>query len=147
MSVGRLLSFIAWDGFLPVAAVLSPWVLGLLIGGEGAAVLSVAIAPPVFAFVRCSIAYRQLQTIGGGRASAWRQLVMGLALVSLMLFEALFNGLQAADERPVGMMIATGLFFVVYLSLVWLALWQPRGAGPETFDADVDYTHAGLETM
>lgn len=147
MFVGRLFSLMVWDGCLPVLAILAPWIFRVFMGADEAAILSVAIVLPVFALLRCTVAYRrQLAAICGGRASAWRQFVMGMAIIVLMLFEGLFNVIQGPNQAPLPaeVMIAAAAFYFLYLALVWLALWRPEAAQPETFDEGVDYPRATI---
>ncbi|HTU24355.1 MAG TPA: hypothetical protein VMF30_03085 [Pirellulales bacterium] len=113
---------LAWDGCMPLLAASSRLVLAFVLDDRRlATLLAVVFIPPATALLRAHRAKRQLERTVGW-ASAWRQILLAIAISILILFEALvailLNGMG-----NVGAWLVAAALYLVYLFLVVLALW------------------------
>ena len=122
-----LLGAIGWDGGLPMAVALTPELfqrlrihldLTALVAGFG--VLTVA------AVIRASRAQGQIERGGHIRGIWWRQCLLDVAILVLMIFEvglnlAILNRGMRADEVEFAV-----FWYVTYLVLILIALWPAR---------------------
>src|SRR4051812_28952262 len=90
---------LGWDGVLPLLVALSLEILPLALPGrdmpELAAVLGV---PMVAALIRAHQGGRQLEAICPGEPAWGRQLLFGLAIVLLLVFEGLVGLLRSVKN-------------------------------------------------
>jgi len=117
---------LGWDGCLPLAAASSRAVLPWLVGDKDLALLlAVFFVPLITALVRAHRGKRQLESFVG-RANAWRQMLLGIAILVLIVLEGMMamligDGKALAEFWPVA-----AALYLVYLLLVAVAVWPAR---------------------
>lgn len=112
--------------------VLSPQVLPWILPRPPllAEMVGVMGLPMAAAFFRTESGYRQLEAVCGGRPTAWRQATLAGAIIVLLVFEALSNGLQFAGGHAPAEAWCTAIgAYLVYLGLVAVALHRPHADG------------------
>ncbi len=124
MTPFRIVSFILWDGGLPLLVAIISGLLPVIIQqrdlGE---LLAVLVVPIVAALIRAHHGRRQLKRLGI-RATYLRQFIFACSIVALILFEAAAAMCHVARGIPDGAWtIAAGLYLVYYLAFVVPALW------------------------
>lgn len=131
----RLLHLMTWDGVLAFVSLSMPWLLKAVFGLDAVivAILSVGAAPILFALLRTGIAEKKLRYICGGRPPVWRQLLLALAIVLLLLFEAVANGIGCSAKPTPEIYFIAGTLYVTYISAMCacLAPTQLRGKRQE----------------
>lgn len=127
MSSKRWPAFVAWDGVMPLLVVTSLDVLRHALGrGDLADLLGTFIVPTFAALIRCSIGMRQFGSLGITAPSWFRQLLLAVAIIVLMLFEVITNLLRCGGGIPLKEVasIAAALY-TCYLALIWLTFRSP----------------------
>lgn len=124
-----LLTIIGWDGCLPLLVAIAPAFFPFVIPGRDLAELTAVIMVPIVAaLVRAHFGYRQLEKYRG-RATLGRQLLFGLAIAVLLLFEGLSAVLHCANVIPPSVWFTAGAIYLVYLSLMVPVLRTPVSEG------------------
>lgn len=122
-----VLSFVGWDGALPLAVVAAQFISRmLLVGADAAMIASIIVAPIIAALIRAQVGYQQIAENCGGTAPAWRQIALALAIALLLAFEILWGALAAADGAPAAAWIVPVGCYLAYLVMIVLAL-RPSG--------------------
>jgi hypothetical protein len=119
----RIVSFILWDGGLPLLVALVSGLLPVILKqrdlGE---LLAVLVVPIVAALIRAHHGRRQLKRLGI-RATYIRQFLFACSIVALILFEAASAICHVGRGIPDrAWMFAASLYFI-YLAFVVPALW------------------------
>lgn len=130
-----LISALAWDGLLPVLIGIIPIVVSVLIPNDPVVGIFTCILLPMFAaFFRASIAQWQLQRLCFGETPIGRQILLALAIVSLMISEAILSMLVMAPKNekvPMGIWWTLGGSYALYLASILIAL-SPMPLAPAT---------------
>ena len=121
-----LISAVAWDGLLPIVVGIVPLLIGLFAPGDHVlAFFTSGLLPMFAAFVRAAMAHRQLQRVCHGQTPVIRQFLIALAIVSLMITEAIIAMMAMApkNERvPVEIWWTLGCSYLLYLLCIVTAL-------------------------
>ena len=114
---------LAWDGMLPAAIAAMPSLVKWLAPQNTLAELSVVVLVPIAAaLMRAVVGYREL----GEAPPTWRQLLLGVAIALLLLFEAATGLLSFADDAPPQAWLAPALMYACYISCIALAFAPHR---------------------
>jgi hypothetical protein len=117
---------LAWDGGLPLIAASSRAVLPWLVGDKQLAMLiAVCVVPLLTALVRAHRGKRQLEHFVG-RAGVWRQIILGVAILVLAVFEGTMAFFLGDARAGFGEWCVAGVIYLVYLFLVAVAVWPAR---------------------
>lgn len=140
MAANRYSTITAWDGLFPAIAFLSPTVLSVLMpdAPPGAIGVMCLVISFVLAVVRSSMAYGQLEVICGQRPPYFRQVIIAMAIVVLLICEVVTNILQIVRPPKIGPWFIPLLLFGFYMTLVAYALRPMRRANVETFQIEVE---------
>lgn len=112
-----------WDGLLPIAVLLVPWLVRLTLHKEPElAVFIVIVVSVVAAVVRASFALRQIVDVCGGRVPLTRQLALTGAILLLWLFEMVAGLLALVDNEPAVVWLFPAGIFILYLTGILFAL-------------------------
>lgn len=96
----RGLTFLVWDGVLPLMVATVPSLLVRRRGRwEALGFLAIFLVPVAAALIRCGIGSCQLRAVIG-LVSVRRQLGLAAAIVVLLLFEIAVNVIRAAPDIP-----------------------------------------------
>jgi hypothetical protein len=115
---------LTWDGVLPLAVVLSPFILRALFphNKDVNDVVGVIIVPIVAAILRTVSGGKELQRVCPEKPSALRQLSLAASIIVLIGFEMAANMIHvAADIRGYVWFYITGMY-LAYLFLIFFAL-------------------------
>jgi hypothetical protein len=121
-----LISAVAWDGLLPIVVGIIPLLIGLFAPGDHVlAFFTCGLLPMFAAFVRAAMAHRQLQRVCHGRMPVIRQFLIALAIISLMVTEAIIAMMAMApkNERvPIEVWWTLAASYLLYLLCIVTAL-------------------------
>lgn len=122
----RGLTFLFWDGVLPLVVATVPSLLVRRRGPwEALGFLAIFLVPMIAALLRCGIGSYQLRTVVGF-VSVRRQLALAAAIIVLLLFEIAVNVIRAAPDIPgEGWAFAAGLY-AAYLVIIWATFRLPQ---------------------
>lgn len=129
--LARAAQFFAWDGGLPLAVAVIPFVLDAL-GGVfvGFAGLACIFVPLIAAFMRCEVGLAQIKTRVRNPPPIVRQVLLAAAVVVLLIFEIGVSAALMHGNAPLEVWyIAAGLY-AIYLALIWAALRSTRHPAP-----------------
>ena len=109
--------FLAWDGMLPMIVGVVPYGVAVLFPrNDVAEVAAVILIPIVAAFVRTGLGAQQIRECCDGKLPARRQVMLGIAIAFLMLFEGVVSLLTFADDEPASAWAYPIVFFLCYLA-------------------------------
>lgn len=136
LSVQRLWSILRWDGVLPLGVSSAPTVLHWLFPRRPDAcdLAAFVLVPIVAALIRCHVGMRQWQA-NGRCAGPLRQLLLGLAIAVLLLFEMAAVMLQLAEGVPTFVWLTAAVLYFAYFILACGAFWPNAAAGDKVRDS------------
>ena len=112
----------AWDGVLPAVIALMPLLVKRFAPRNDPAELGVVILVPIAAaLIRSVVGYRQFRDIGFTAPPVWRQIMLGVGVALLMLFEGAAAMLSFAEDEPKAAWMVAGLLYGCYLACVTAA--------------------------
>lgn len=131
----RGLTFLVWDGVLPLIVATVPSLLAWRRGRrEALGFLAISLVPVVAALIRCGIGSCQLRAVVG-LVSVRRQLSLAAAIVVVLLFEIAVGVIRAAAVIPrAAWAVAAGLY-AAYLIIIWATLRAPQQDAARAFVA------------
>lgn len=131
----RGLTFLVWDGILPLVVATVPSLLLRRRGAlEALGALAVLFVPMIAALLRCGVGSRQLRvTIGA--VSLRRHFGLAVAIILLLFFEITANLIRCVPDIPrEAWGIAAGLY-AAYLVVIWATFRPPATVAENPFMA------------
>lgn len=134
----RGLTFLVWDGILPLVVATVPSLLLRRRGAlEALGALAVLFVPMIAALIRCCVGSRQLRaTIGA--VSLRRQFGLAVAIILLLFFEIAANLIRCVPDIPREAWSIAASLYAAYLVVIWATFRPPASVAENPFMAYSD---------